>query len=48
MYVCAFQLETDSRTQAPLPPVAKTAMAAASAHAALLSANAGGGYASFA
>lgn len=40
------KVETDARASL-MPPVAKSAIAAASAHSALLTANAGGGYASF-
>lgn len=42
------KVDTDGRAPPTLPAVAKTAIAAASAHAALLTANAGAGYASFA
>ncbi|MCO5580991.1 hypothetical protein L7F22_034866 [Adiantum nelumboides] len=41
------KVETDAKVPALMPTVAKSAIAAASAHTALLTANAGGGYASF-
>ncbi|KAI5071382.1 hypothetical protein GOP47_0013633 [Adiantum capillus-veneris] len=41
------KVETDTKVPALMPTVAKSAIAAASAHTALLTANAGGGYASF-
>jgi hypothetical protein len=39
-----FQVDSDSRVVAPLPPAGKTALGA---HTALLTANAGSGYASY-
>eukprot|EP00250_Pteridium_aquilinum_P019158 c24322_g1_i1 orf=383-1747(-) len=41
------KVDADTRVPPPMPTVAKSALAAASAHSALLTANAGGGYASF-